>query len=480
MANHAQQLADFVHDTRFDQLPPEVVDYTKLVILDSLICGIAAAPLERSKMMRAIVEPLGGPPEASVFGLPRRAPALYAAMANAEMMNLLDADDTLFTSNHFAVFNVAAGLAEAQRLGRSGTDLIRAVAVGFDINTRLNLGLLLMDEVDGKFQWSSMAGMGFAAFGTAASAAAVVGLDREQTRNLFGLAGWLAPTAVTNDMATRREFETMKYGNYAGAAHAGMLAVRMAAQGYTGDQACLDRRPGFMGAQGGLRTDYELMVSELGRKWWILETSIKYYPSCRFTHGPIDMLQKLMREEGLQAADIERIEIYMNPMAYALGPFREPATSVAPDHRAPLNGAFNIPYVMALVALGRRPGPRWYAKENLTDPQVWALASRIHTAVDEDGKDEVTRAFRETRIRRFRKTRGALGVWARGKQYRCTTEYCDGDPWIADTRPTWERVARKFHDFCDDFVDGRRIDETVQRIQTLENVSDVSRDLCVP
>jgi len=480
MASHAQQLADFVHDTRYEQLPTEVVDYTKLVILDSLICGIAAGPMERSKMMHAIVEPLGGPPEATVFGLQRRVPALYAVMANAEVMNLLDADDTLFSSNHFAVFNVAAALAEAQRLGRSGKDMIRAVAVGFDINTRLNLGVLLMDEVDGKFQWASMAGMGFAAFGTAASAAAVAGLDREQTRNAFGLAGWYAPTAVTNDMGTRKEFESMKYGNYAGAAHAGMLATRLAAQGYSGDQQCLDRRPGFMGAQGGLRTDYELMVSELGQKWWILETSIKYYPSCRYTHGPIDMLYRLMREQGLQASDIERIEIYMNPMAYALGPFREPAKSVAPDHRAPLNGAFNIPYVMALAALGRRPGPQWYSKENLTDPQVWALASRIHTAVDEAGKDEVTRAFRETRIRRFRKTRGALGVWARGQHYRCTTEYCDGDPWSPETRPTWDRVARKFHDFCDDFVDARTIDEVVTRVRTLEAVADVSWELRLP
>jgi 2-methylcitrate dehydratase PrpD len=480
MANHAQQLADFVHATRFEQLPPEVVDYTKLIILDSLICGIAAGPMERSKMMHAVVDPLGGPPEASVFGLKRRVPALYAVMANAEIMNLLDADDTLFSSNHFAVFNVAAGLAEAQRLGRSGKELIRSVAVGFDINTRLNLGLLLMDEVDGKFQWASMAGMGFAAFGTAASAAVIMGLDREQTRNLFGLAGWLAPTAVTNDMATRREFETMKYGNYAGAAHAGMLATRLAEQGYTGDQACLDRKPGFMGAQGGLRTDYELMVSELGQKWWILETSVKYYPSCRYTHGPIDMLRKLMREQGLQAADIERIEIYMNPMAYALGPFREPAKTVKPDHRAPLNGAFNIPYVMALAALDRRPGPQWYSKANLEDPQVWALASRIHTAIDEDGKDEVTRAFRETRIRRFRKTRGALSVWARGNCYRCTTEYCEGDPWSPETRPTWERVARKFHDFCGDFVDGRTIDDMVARIRALDAVADVSQELRLP
>jgi 2-methylcitrate dehydratase PrpD len=135
---------------------------------------------------------------------------------------------------------------------------------------------------------------------------------------------------------------------------------------------------------------------------------------------------------------------------------------------------------MALAALDRRPGPQWYSKANLEDPQVWALASRIHTAIDEDGKDEVTRAFRETRIRRFRKTRGALSVWARGNCYRCTTEYCEGDPWSPETRPTWERVARKFHDFCGDFVDGRTIDDMVARIRALDAVADVSQELRLP
>lgn len=474
MPTYAQQLADFVSTTRFEHVPPEVAEYTKLVILDSLICGTAAGPMERSRMMQAVVTELGGPPEAAIFGSDRRVPAVHAAMANAEMMNLLDADDTLFTSAHFAAFNVAAGLAEAQRLGRSGKDLIRSVAVGFDINARLNLAMLLMDEVDGAFQWSALAGMGFAAFGTAASAAAVSGLDREQTRNAFGLVSWMAPTAVALGTATRREFDSMKTQNNAGAAQAGMQAVRLAAHGYVGDQDCLDRDPGFMRAQGSLRTDHELLVADLGQTWWILETALKYYPSCRFTHGPIDMLRRLMQEQQLRPGEIERIDIYMNPMAYAISMFRAPSTRLALDHCAPLNGQFNIPYVMALAALNRRPGPRWYAPENLSDPEVWALASRIHTTVDAAASDEARRAFRETRIRRFRKTPGALTVWARGQQYRCATEYCDGDPWTPATRPTWERVVRKFHDFCDDLLPPQRIDGLVEQVRHLEDINDLS------
>ncbi|MBK7250027.1 MAG: MmgE/PrpD family protein, partial [Gammaproteobacteria bacterium] len=450
----------------------------KLVILDSLICGIAAGGLERSRMMQDVVRGLGGPAEASVFGMPERVPAAHAAMANAEIMNLLDADDTFFTSSHFAAFNLAGALAEAQRLGRSGQDLILGVTVGFDINARLNLASVVLGEAaDGSFQWARVNGMGFAAFGTAASAAAVRGtLSREQLRNMFGLAAWTAPTPVVNKVSTRLEHFSFKYANYPGTAQAGMMALMLAERGYVGDQECLDGE-GFIRAQGSLSTDHELMVEELGQKWWILETCIKYYPSCRYTAGPIDMLRRLMQKERLKAQDLERIEIRMHPMGYALRIFREPPRSIAPDHRAPLNGAFNIPYVMALAALGRAPGPQWYSKENLTDPEVWQLASRIVTSEDESARGDVVRAFRQTRIRRFRKTPASMRVWARGREFSCESEYADGDPWSPETKATWERVQQKLESFCSDLLSRAQMDTLVEQVRGLERIEDVSRGL---
>jgi hypothetical protein len=73
-----------------------------------------------------------------------------------------------------------------------------------------------------------------------------------------------------------------------------------------------------------------------------------------------------------------------------------------------------------------------------------------------------------------------LSVWARGNCYRCTTEYCEGDPWTPETRPTWDRVAQKFHDFCGDFVDAQTIDEIVARIKALDAVANVSQELRLP
>lgn len=477
---NTQKLADFVVDTPYEALPHEVLDITKLLILDSLVCGIAAAGVERTRMLHRVLERLGGREEATVFGFERRMPSVWAAAANAEIMNFLDADDTFYNATHFAVFNVAGAIAEAQRLGASGREVIRAVALGYDINSRLELASRKIEVRDGTLRWSPVQCMGYAAFGTAASAGVVAGFDRGRMRNAFGLCAWGAPTPTAAGMQGRTAFNSFKYANNAAAAHAGMFSALLAEEGYLGDQDVLDTKPGFLEAQGAVATDRELMMDGLGERWWILEAAVKYYPSCRYTHGPIDAIRELMQREKLVPEEIELIEVRINPMAYGMKVFGLPLDEIPSDHRGAFSGQFNIPYVIALAALGRTPGPNWYAQENLQDSQVRALAARVRLALDPVLADEAVRAVRDTRIGRFPKTRRSLTVWARGREYVLEGDYAGGDPWSVQTRPSWERVRQKFAEFCEDLLPERARCDLADRIQSLETLENVSRELSLP
>lgn len=475
-----QQLADFVVDTPYEALPAAVIDTAKLLILDSLICGIAAGRAERTRMMHRVLGRLGGREDASVFGFGRRVPSVWAAAANAEIMNFLDADDTFYNAAHFAVFNVAGAIAEAQRLGASGEAVIRAMALGYDINARLELASRKIEVTrDGGLRWSAIQGIGYAAFGTASSAAVVAGFDRERMRNVFGLCAWgtSTPTAAGVGMRARTAFNSFKYANNAAAAHAGMVATLLADEGYAGDQDVLDISPGFLEAQGAVVTDRELMTEGLGEKWWILEAAVKYYPSCRYTHGPIDAIRGLMERECLKPEEIERIEVRINPMAFGMKIFGAPIEGIPRDHRGPFSGQFNIPYVLALAALGRTPGPGWYASENLEDPAVRALASRVRLALDTELADEAVCAVRDTRIGRFPKTRRSLTVCARGKEHVFEGDYASGDPWSAETKPSWEQVRHKLDEFCEGILSSSERQELADCIHTLESVKNVSEDL---
>lgn len=470
-----QKFARFALDTTIDDIPPDVRDYAKIVLLDTLACGLAAARLERSRIAQRVAARFGGPAEATVFGLQQRVAAVNAAYANAEMMNALDADDTFYNAAHFAAIVLAAALAEAERLGAPGAALLRAFTLGFEVNARVNLASALMEYDGGQFRWSQLVGNGGDAFGAATACGVLGGFSADTLANALGLAGWTAPTAKAANMATRTAFNSFKYAPYGCVAQVGLTAAALAEEGYVGEHDVLDITPGFFEAQGFLTAYRELLDCAPGSPWWIRDTALKPYPSCRYTHAAIDAVTEYRSRHGLEIADIDAIEVRLNPVAYAMHFFRHPSPAIAADHRAPLHGAFNIPYVIAVALLGRRRGPQWYDPANLRDPAVWELARRITTAPDPAlavaWRDEVLNSA----LRRPRRNRASLTLTVRGVEHLVESDYNQGDPWSDDTRADRDWVARKFHDFCADIMAPRQREALIECVWNLEDVDDVSR-----
>ncbi len=472
-----QRLAAFAVNTGFADLPDDVVDYTKLLILDSIACGLGASEMDRTRMSHRVLERLGGLEEATVFGLRRKVSATSAAAANSEIMNLLDADDTFFNSAHFVIMNVAAALAEAERLGASGAELVRAVAVGFDLSARVNLASSFMAFEDGTFRWSRMFGSGYASIGAAASAGIVAGLTAGQLGHALALVAGTAPTARNTNTAERTEIASYKWAPNYHLAHCAMTAVLMAEEGYIGEEDLFDLSPGFIEGQGFLGVDVAPLTEHLGEQWWIRDSAVKYFPACRYTTAPAATLQQYMRDEGLSPDDIEHIEVRLNPAAYSMTVFNDPARSFEPDHRAPMKAQFNIPYVLAQVALGRTPGPDWYSAEAMTDPRVWSIAERITTAPDPSLAEEWDAQINGSPEGRPRRTRGSLTIRAKGCELVVESDYAPGDPWSPETRPTWDAVVAKLHNFAGGILPASQLDALADCVRRLDTVADVAREL---
>lgn len=471
------QLARFATRTTGAEIPDDVRDYGKIVLLDSIICGLAATRLKRGRMVQRVAERFGGPAESTVFGSKTKVAAINAAHANADLMNALDADDTFFNSAHFAVFGVAAGLAESERLGAGGEVLLRSSILAFEINARLNLATSLMSFEDGQFRWSPLSSHGYASLGTAAACAIVGGWDAERLTHAFGLTAWMAPPAKNTYMAERRSFNAFKYGPYGAIAHAGMLGAALAEEGYVGDADVLDRTPGFIEAMGYLGGEREEITAGLGERWWIMDTSLKPYPTCRFTHAALDAISAFPAAHGIPVSKIESMEVRLSPAAYRILQFNTPASSIPDDVVAPLSGAFNLPYAAALALLGHAPGPQWYDADRLTDPQVWELARRITTAPDPELNAEWEADLKEHPGGQIRRTRGALTIRADGKEYVVESDFAQGDPWDESTRADWDFVTRKLADFCEGILPEDAQRELVEVVRDIESVDDVSRVL---
>ncbi|MGN0065638.1 MAG: MmgE/PrpD family protein [Nocardioides sp.] len=472
-----QRLGRFVTDTGFDQLPSDVVDYTKLLVLDSIACGLGASQMERTRMGHRVAARLGDGQEATLFGMDRLVPATHAASANAEIMNLLDADDTFFNSAHFVILNVAAALAEAERTGGSGAELVRAVALGFDVSARFNLASSFMTFEDGEFRWSELFGSGYAAMGAAASAGIVLGLDANQMADAFALVAGTAPGARNSNAWVRREYASYKHAPNYNLVQNAMTSVLLAEHGYRGELDLVDLVPGFIEGQGFVSRDLEPLTRELGSQWWIRDSAVKFLPSCRYTHAPAHTLEKFMAANGLGAGDIESIEVRLNPAAFSMSVFNDPARSFDPDdHRSPMHAQFNIPFVLANVALGNRPGAGWYTPENLADPRVWEVADRITTSADPSLAEEWDSEINDG-VGRPRRTRGSLTIRAGGQELQVDEDFAPGDPWSKETAPTWADVERKLRNFCHDIVPGEQLTSLVAVVRDLDKVDDVRAHL---
>ena len=131
------RLAELVHSIRYQDLPPEVVQATKRVILDTLACAAGALRSEPAAIVRGVAHQLGGNPEATLIGGGKTS-CVLATLVNGTLMRYLDNNDYYFglDSGHPSG-NLAPALAVAEKAGRSGADVIAALVAAYEIQIRL-------------------------------------------------------------------------------------------------------------------------------------------------------------------------------------------------------------------------------------------------------------------------------------------------------------------------------------------------------
>src|SRR5215831_17372311 len=131
-------LCEYVAKTLDREMPPEVVAKTKLHTLDTIAAMVSGSRLKAGEMAARYVESLGGRPQATVIGTGIVTSTVNAALANGMSAHGDETDDSHLRGRfHPGCGIVPAALATAELAGRSGKDLLRAVALGYDIGARL-------------------------------------------------------------------------------------------------------------------------------------------------------------------------------------------------------------------------------------------------------------------------------------------------------------------------------------------------------
>jgi len=351
-------------EARDRQLSPAIVRDAKQRILDTIGAMISGAALPPGVKAIQYVRAQGGTPEASVLATDIRTTAVNAALANGMFAHADETDDfEPVTKAHPGSAVVPAALAMAEREGRSGAELIRAVVLGYDLCCRF-LMTLGPDHVRATHR--SAEGTS-ATFGAAAAAASLARLDEKGMRvalsyaaqQVSGLWSW-----------TRDEDHVEKAFDFAGmGARNGVTAATMVQAGFTGVLDVLDGEHNMILALSREGKPEE-MVAGLGSRFYVSETAIKVFSVGYPIQAPLDALLTLRREHALRPDNVTRIVVRL-PEDGA----RIVDNSAMPD--------VNCQHLMAVALIdGTVSFEMSHSRQRMEDPAVRAVRSRVQLVAD--------------------------------------------------------------------------------------------------
>lgn len=362
---------EIVHAVRQRQnrgLPEKIRGKVNLHIIDTIGISLAAyrgAPVALNAIMGISVGVSGG--TGRVIGSERSLPPAYAAFANTALAHALDYDDINDLARiHPTPVTLAAALAAADAGPSRGTDLITAVGLGNELLCRLGYAIEPRGTgADSKWFLSQL----FGYLGAAITAGLVLGLDDDELVNALGLAymqsaGGKEPGVGTGSQARAiyPAFSSM----------GGVQAALLAHAGVTAPASCLDGKTGFFENYFGENLTKEQCNVLLDTETWAFaQTSIKLFPSCRYSHPFIQSALELRKQFRLD--EIKEVVIGVNHTADMLCQPLEKRC-----HPTTIQDAkFSIPYMVAFSFVHGSVNLNNLMEESLKDPQTLAFTDRI-------------------------------------------------------------------------------------------------------
>jgi 2-methylcitrate dehydratase PrpD len=312
------RIAEFTLGLDAAALPDDVTARARHCLLDWIGVTIAGAAEPLSRIVREEAADEGGRPEATVLGAIERLPVAQAALVNGTASHALDYDDVIAALlGHPTVAVAPVVFALGETLGARGDALIAAFVAGVEVSTRMGV---MIGESHYARGWHATGTVG--AFGAAAAAARLMGLDAERTAHAFGI-------AATQASGLKGMFGTMCKPLHAGhAASIGLRAAALARRGFTSRLDAIECVQGFAELHSGsFEAREDLGAAPEG--FHLRNVLFKYHASCYGTHAAIEAARDLRaRRPDLEAAALERIVVRVPQAALRMCAIPRPRTGL--------------------------------------------------------------------------------------------------------------------------------------------------------
>jgi 2-methylcitrate dehydratase PrpD len=436
------ELINFATETRYLDIPQEVVEFTKILTLKTVAGMLVGSTKPSGRKMTRMIKDLRLSDEVGVIGCGFKTALWESVFLHAFFAHASELEDNRITawgdsaggsSWDITVIPLLFSLAEKLRL--SGKSLIEALAIGLEVHGRTSLfsaedlGVIMIPG----------------AAGPAVAAARAMGLGTERTKQALGLATSNIPTSHHNFATDAHYYESAMHSLQ------GIMAAEMAREDMTGNPDLISYLSNMMGKD---KVEPEKIVKNIGKDWIFCETWIKKYPTCFLTHKQIDNLLQLRKEHNLSADQVESIEIEVSPIERLCD---------RPDPKNEEDLQFSFQHVLGAALVDGDVNLSHVTKESVYDPRIKKIRPKIKMNVHEDWPHYLDAAMATVPSRLTIRTKDGRILQT---ERRCVI----GAP---EDPVTVEQIEEYYAKFTKGILSDEQIGKTMKAISHMEELSDI-------
>jgi len=367
---HTSAIASFVSALQYEDIPPEVIQRIKLLILDSIGCALYGSNLPWSKILQQTLCEVDTTQSCAVWGTNKRLSAPHATLINGTQVQGFELDDV----HRQGVLHVGAVVLPAliaiteMRSGMSGREFLASAVAGYEIGPRVGICMGPEHIAQG---WHSGATLGV--FSAAAGAARGLRLDADKTVHALGIAG----TQSAGLMAA--QYGAMVKRMHAGrSSQSGLYGALFAERGFTGIVNVLESEyGGFCSTFSRSHDRYRMeeLSAGLGSTWQTMGIALKFYSCVGSNHSTLDAIRLMQEERPFGADDVESITVY--------------GSQVTMDHvgwkyepQGLTSAQLNLPYCVATWLIEGDCFVEQFTEDRVADPERMRIAEKVHVRHD--------------------------------------------------------------------------------------------------
>ncbi len=299
---YTRGMGHFAANLKFEDIPDDVRHRVKLLILDSLGCGLYCNDLEWSRILRETLTAIDDTRTASVWGTKQKLSVVHAALCNGTQIQGFEIDDVHRQGAlHVGAVVLPPVMAVAEmNAGMSGKDFMTSAVAGYEIGPRVGMCMGKQHLEQG---WHTGGTIGV--FAAAGGAIRALGLTPDQAVHAIGMAGTQASALMA------AQFGAMVKRMHAGkAAESGFYAALLAKRGFTGITDV------FEAEYGGYCTtlsrsldlfDRTELTKGLGKNWELMRILLKFYSCVASNHTTLDAIQNMQEKHPFGPNDVKKI-----------------------------------------------------------------------------------------------------------------------------------------------------------------------------